>query len=258
MRISQRAVTRAGPAVVLLLLVVGGVLLTLSEITPAYTDVPAYERAMDAVRQGYFSGAVTNHDAATDAFYAVLDRFETWKWRYADFGLSAISWAVLAAFVLTLLRFTGGRATTRRAGIVLPAVVVALLLMFLGLAAGPVLLYSRDQLPAWSDTIAIPIFSSAIAVTLLAPIVGLFVIPPLFLTRGIPVGLVRSGRGWGATLVVTLIYLVPLAAAAFFLSIAVEAGGWLSSLGVWLLVWLLLNARALWLAPPLSVEARSP
>jgi hypothetical protein len=238
---------------VALLVGVGVGLLVLSAFTPVYTDPVGYERAQDAVREAYNSGAM-GHEAATTQFFAVLDRFETRKWIWLDAGASALAWAGLVALALIATRFAGGQMTTRRFVVVLPVTALALGALFVGLVMTAFLPFDRVQLPEWSDTLAIPIMSAVSLVMLLTPIIGLYVIPPLFRRRAAPAGLLRPGRGWTATVLTTLIYLPPLALALFLLVGALDPGGWVLTVAAGLLIWLLLNARALWLAPALSMK----
>lgn len=237
-----------------ILAVVGVGLVTLSIFTPVYTDPEGYERAQDGIRAAYYSGAM-EHETATTQFFTVLDRFETRKWTWLDAGASALAWAGLVATALIVTRLSGGRLTTRRFVVVLPVMALALGALFVGLMMSALLPFNRVQLPEWSDTLAIPIMSSVSLVLLLTPVIGLYVIPPLFRRRAVPQGLIRSGRGWLATFLTTLIYLPPLALAVFLFVGALDPGGWVLTVAAGLLIWLLINARALWLAPTVPREA---
>lgn len=233
-----------------LMVLAGAALVVLSALTPVYTDPAAYEHAQEAVRQSVYGAATPDYDAATRAFYDVLDRFETRKWLYADLGASLLAWSGLVAVALTVVRATAGRLATRRTAIVVSATALALGLLWGGLVSSPMTLFDRYQLPEWSDTIGIPIYGATIAVMMLTPLVAALVLPPLFLRRAAPEGLLRSGRGRAATVAATLIYLPPVGCAVYLLAAVVEPGGWLMSTAAWLLIWVQLNARALWLAPP--------
>ena len=235
-----------------LLLGAAAVLLTKGYLTPRYTDAQAYQMALDALSRDNYGGVI-RHEAAIDAFYDLEERFGTRRWLYVDLG-----WSVFVSGVLTvgvsLLRLAGGRLTTREPAFVLPAAAVTVGLFFVGLAAGPVLLLQREQLPMWSDTVGIPIFGAMVVTAIVAPVLTLLALPPLYIGRQ-PRGLFRSGRGWVATIVVTAVYLPPLACAAFLLSGVAEPGGWLLTLSALSMIWLLINARAHWLGgkphPPL-------
>ena len=123
---------------------------------------------------------------------------------------------------------------------------LALILFFLGLAADPFLAASREQLPMWAELFGIPIFWFMIVTVLLAPVLALLTLPSLYLERE-ALSLFRSGRGWLVTILVTVLYLPPLAGAAYLLISAAYPGGSILTLGAWLMIWLLLNARAHWL-----------
>lgn len=231
------------------LLAAGLGLLAASEMTPAYKDAEGYRVAVQAVYSDYYHG-VLGHEAGIDAFYDALDRFETRHWLYADLAWVGLSWGALALAVSVGLA-SGVRLTTRRGAIVAPMAALAIGLFFFGLAASPVLLFQREHLPPWSDTIGIPIIGAMVVTAFVAVLLALFVVPPLFLRREAR-GLFRSARAWPATVIATVIYLPLLAGAVFMLEIAVEPGGWIASLGLWLMIWLLLNARATWLGDKVS------
>ena len=236
---------RWAPAVIGgLLLAAGAVLLTLGLLTPALTDPAGYDAALQQLSQDYASGRF-GHGGATEFFYDLQDRFGTRRWLYLDLAATAFAWGVLAVGV-SLLRVSGFRLTSREPALVLPLTAVAIGLFFVGLAAGPFLLFQREQLPTWSDTIGIPIFGAMVMTVMLAIVLALLALPSLYLERQ-PRSLFRPGRGWIATIIVTLIYLPPLAGALYLLLAASEPGGWLLTLGAWLMIWLLLNARAHWL-----------
>lgn len=247
MRISQRAVARGGLTLGVLLLVVGAVLLALSATTPAYTDVAGYERAMDAVRQDYPGGAVTNHDAATDAFYAVLDRFETWKWGYADWGCSALAWAGLVLLVVVIRRGRGRGWTTRKLFPVLATTACGLALLFAGLLVGPLQEIGRGQIPAWADSYGIVLFSTFALMAILAPVVAVLTLSPILFTRRRPASLWSLGIGWFGGAVTGLVYMLPMFVAGILIATAGDAGGWATSTAGALLGWAFLNARAIWL-----------
>lgn len=241
----EGTVGRWAPAVIGgLLLAAGAVLLTLGLLTPALTDPAGYDAALEQLSQDYVSGRF-GHGGATEFFYDLQDRFGTRRWLYLDLAATAFAWGVLAVGV-SLLRMSGLRLTSREPALVLPLTAIAIGLFFVGLIAGPFLLFQREQLPTWSDSIGIPIFTASVLTTMIAPVLALLALPSLYVGRE-PRSLFRSGRGWIATIIVTVIYLPPVVGALYLLLAAPEPGGWLLTLGAWLMVWLLLNARAHWL-----------
>lgn len=236
---------RLAPQVIAgLLLLAGTVLLATGLLTPQYTDEPAYRAALDVLSRDYHDGRFGS-GGATEFFYDLQDRFGTRRWLYLDLSATAFAWGV-AALGLALARVSGLRLTTREPAITLPAVAVAIGLFLAGLSAGPILLFQREQLPTWSDTVGIPIFGAMAVTAILAPVLTLLALPSLYVGRE-PRGLFRSGRGWIANVIVSSLYLPPLAGAAYLLLAAPEPGGWLLTFAAWLMIWLLLNARAHWL-----------
>jgi len=235
---------RAIAIIGLTLLASGAALLIVGLFTPALTDPAGYDAALQQLSQDYHGGRFGD-GAAVEIFYDLQDRFGTHRWLYLDMAATAFAWGV-AALGVALARASGLRLTTRAPAIVLPAVAVAASLFFFGLASGPFLLFQREQLPTWSDTIGIPIFGAMVMTAILAPALAILALPSLYLERR-PRGLFRSARGLMTTILVTAFYLPPLAGAVFLLAGAVEPGGWLLTLSAWLMIWLLLNARAHWL-----------
>lgn len=235
-----------------LLLAVGAVLLAMGLLTPPYTDADGYEAALQGLTRDYYDGRF-GHGGATELFYDLQDRFGTRRWLYQDLAATAFAWGV-GSFGLAFAGLLGLRSTTREPAVILPAVAVAMGLFFAGLCASPLLLFQREQVPMWADTIGIPMFGAMVLTAILAPMLALWTLPSLYLGRE-PRGLFRSGRGWTATIIATVLYLPPLAGALSLLLAAPEPGGWLLTLGAWLMIWLLLNARAHWLGvkqgPPL-------
>lgn len=236
---------RWAPAIIgLLLLGAGAVLLTVGLLTPQYTDAHAYDAALEGLTRQHAIGII-GQDPAIDAFYDLQDRFNTRRWFYVDLGWSALALSALA-FVVFIARVANQPLTTREPAVVLPATALALGLFFMGLAANPFLAARREQLPMWAELIGIPIFWAAVVTAVLAPILALLALPSLYFGREAR-GLFRSGRGWIATVIATVLYLPPLAGALFVLSEATYPGGSILILSAGLIIWLLLNARAHWL-----------
>jgi hypothetical protein len=228
----------------LLLLAAGAVLLALGQLTPPYTDAHAYETALQGLLADYTAGRFGG-GGATELFYDLQDRYGTRRWLYMDIAATSSAWGG-AALGIALTPAWTSRPTTNAPVAILPLVAVAIGLFFFGLANGPLLLFQREQLPIWADSVGIPIFGAMFMAAILALLLALLVLPPLY-SRREPRGLFRSGRGRTATIFVTVFYLPPLAGAACLLLAAPEPGGWLLTLSGWLMSWLLLNARAYWL-----------
>lgn len=236
-------------AAALILAVVGGGLVVLAAATPWHTDADAYSEGLNRIRADLYdesgSTGLGSFDQASSAFHALQDRFRTSKWLYADLGYAAMAWSLL------LITVAGIRPTLqadRRVILLLPASLVAVALIVVGVAASALQLYGRRQLPEWSDTLAIPLMGAISLGVLLLPLVLGLALTPVMFTRRQPSRLwALRGRGWGTAIPVSLIYLVPILLGALSLVTVGEAGGWAASTGGAIMLWLMLNARAVWL-----------
>lgn len=234
----------------LALAVLGGVLIAMATATPWYTDEAAYFEGLSRIRASLYSDvggslATESFDQASRDFHALQDRYETSKWLYADLGYAAVTWALLLMVTAAVNPTLGA---DRRWVVVVPASLAAVGLTVVGIAASALQLFGRQQLPEWSDTLAIPLMGSAGLGLLMLPVVLCLALAPLVFTQRTPVGLwAVRGRGWGTAIPVSLIYLGPASLGAFALMAIPEAGGWAISTGGAILLWLMLNARAIWL-----------
>jgi hypothetical protein len=234
----------------LVLVVLGGALIAAAAMTPWHTDSDAYFEGLNSIRASLYGGMgasveMDSFDRASRDFHALQDRYETSKWLYADLGYAAVSWALLLIVVAVVNPTVGG---DRRWRVVVPASLAAVALTVVGVAASAFHLSGRQQLPEWSDTLAIPLMGAAGLGMVLLPAVLCLALAPLVFTRRVPVGLwSMRGRGWGTAIPVSLIYLGPALLGALALVTILEAGGWAISTGGAILLWLMLNARAVWL-----------
>lgn len=236
-------------AVALMLAVLGGCLIALALTTPWHTDADAYFEGLSRIRANLYgaseSASMDSFDQASSAFHALQDRYRTSKWLYADLGYAAIAWSLLLLIVAAIhptLR------ADRRIILILPASLTAVGLMVVGVAASAMHAFERRQLPEWSDTMAIPLMGSVGLGLLLLPLVLSLALAPLIFTRRRPTVLwALRGRGWGTAIPLGLIYLTPILFGALSLATIPEAGGWAISTGGAILLWLMLNARAIWL-----------
>jgi hypothetical protein len=229
---------RLTAAVSLVLLLAGAVLLWLAATTPWHTDSRAYFAELAALRARLYmrEPSMADFKAATAAFLALQDKYATRKWLYADMAYASLSLGLFAAVVAGLVARFGRSllSTQRNAPVVIGVTLLALAATLTGLWADPWHRFYREQLPEWSDTLAIPLAGAVIAMIPISLISALLVFtrPP----------------HWPAT-VANLIYGLPLAFAAFLVSSFASRGGWALVPGGLMLLWLLLNARALWIAP---------
>lgn len=234
----------------LVLVVLGGGLIAMAAATPWHSDAEAYFEGLSRIRAGLYGGmgdpvGMDSFDRASRDFHALQDRYETSKWLYADLGYAAMAWALLLIVVAAINPKLGA---DRRWLVVVPASLTAVALTVVGVAASAFHLSGRQQLPEWSDTLAIPLMGAAGLGVFLLPVVLCLALAPLVFTRRVPVGLwsVR-GCGWATAIPVSLIHLAPALLGALALATIPEAGGWAISTGGAILLWLMLNARAIWL-----------
>lgn len=226
--------------------------------TPWHTDGTAYFEGLNGIRTSLYSDVgdsvgTGSFDRASREFHALQDRYETPKWLYADLGYAALAWALLL-IVAGAVNPTLG--PDRRGRVVVPASVAAVALTVTGVAASAFHLSGRRQLPEWSDTLAIPLMGAVGLGMFLLPVVLCLTLAPLVFTRRAPVGLWSlRGRGWATSILVSLVYLGPALLGALALVTILEAGGWAVSTGGAILLWLMLNARAVWLGRKPGVAA---
>jgi len=234
--------------VALLLAVLGAGLIAMAAATPWHTDADAYFEGLNGIRASLYDDVdepdrMDSFDRASRDFHALQDRYETPKWLYADFGYAALAWSLLLYLVATV-----GLRPTRRATVVVPVSLTAVGLLVVGSCASAFQSFGRQQLPEWADTLAIPLMGAIGIGIILLPLVLALALAPILFTRRVPVVLWSvAGRGWGTSLVVSLIYLAPAVLAALAVLVAWQTGGWAISTGGAVLLWLLLNARAIWL-----------
>ncbi len=246
-----------GLSIVLAILAVG--LLGAAQLTPWHSDPDAYFAELNTIRSELYGrtddanadGTATRKRGdfryASAAFHANQDRYRTKKWLYADLGYSSAAWACLLSLISA---FNPGLHATRRLVALVPASLAVVGLTVLGSVASAIQSSGRYQVPEWADSLAIPLFGSIIIGAFLMPIVLAFALAPL-LTRRSPTSLLAvRGRGWWTAIPVTTIYAGPVVAGILVQITVVEAGGWAISLAGAILVWLMLNARAIWLGRP--------
>lgn len=241
-------------ALCLLLLVAGALLAWLAAVTPWHTDSKAYFAELHALRGLLYFGEPQLADFKQDTvrFGALQAKYATHKWLYADLAYSCLSLAAFLAVVAGLAARFGTRllTTQRNALIVLGVTLLALLATLAGLAADPLHRMYREQLPEWSDAIAIPLAGAVVAMIPIALVTLALVIKPLIVRRRArgPLLILSRPPHWQASLA-NLVYGLPLAFAVFLLTSFASRGGWALVPAGLLLLWLFLNARALWIVP---------
>lgn len=244
----------------LVLLVAGVVLLALAAFTPWHTDSDAYFGELRRVRATLYFGQPSGEDfrQATLKFNALQARYATHKWLYADLGYACLALAVCAVGVAALVARFGARLlrTQKNALIVLGVTVLALVATLAGLAADPLHRFYREQLPEWADALAIPLAGALVAMIPLTTITLLLVVPPLILRRRAegPLLVFTRPPHWPSVLA-NAVYGLPLLFAVFLVTSVASRGGWALAPAGLMLLWLFLNARALWIAPAEDIDA---
>ena len=238
----------------LVLLLAGGVLLWLAVITPWHSNSNAYFAELHALRGALYFGDPAPEDfkRATVQFDRLQAKYATRKWLYADLAYACVTVGALAAIVAGLAARFGARLLTTQgnAFIVIGVTLLALVATLGGLAADPLHRMYREQLPEWSDAIAIPLAGAVVAMIPIALLTLVLVVTPLIVRRKArgPLLVLSRPPHWQAT-VTNLVYALPLAFAVFLLSSFGSRGGWALVPAGLLLLWLFLNGRALWIAP---------
>jgi hypothetical protein len=242
----------------LLLLLVGVVLLGQAAAAPWHTDSNAYFGELAALRARLYmrEPGLADFKAATAAFLALQNKYATHKWLYADMAYASLSLGLFAAVVAGLVARFGERLlrTQRNAWAVIGVTLLALAATLAGLWADPWHRFYREQLPEWSDTLAIPLAGAVIAMIPISLLTVILALAPLPFRRGARGALLVLSRPphWRSSLV-NLVYALPLAFAVFLLTSVASRGGWALVPAGLLLSWLFLNARALWIAPKEAV-----
>lgn len=245
---------RVTAALCLILLATGGLLLWLAAVTPWHSDSKAYFAELHALRGLLYFGEpqLADFKQATARFGALQAKYATHKWLYADLAYSCLSLAAFAAVAVGLVARFGARllTTQRNALIVLSVTLLALAATLAGLAADPLHRMYREQLPEWSDAIAIPLAGAVVAMIPITLVTLVLVVTPLVVRRRArgPLLVLSRPPHWRASMV-NLVYALPLAFAVFLLTSLASRGGWALAPAGLLLLWLFLNARALWIAP---------
>jgi hypothetical protein len=214
-----------------------------SETIPAFTDAEAFERGVTAMLNNESYGD-------SEAYFTLVDHYQTAKWPLLDGGLSLLVWAS-ALLLVALLGLRRMSQASRRVLVVLPLTLLGLFILTMGLLAEPALRVHRWQLPVWADSFAIPQMETLRTMRMLAPIFLVLALAPLLRGKTSPVSLLGPGPGgrWPTWILASLLYAAPVMLLVFVLTAAVEPGGWISTAGALTLIWAMLNARALWLAP---------
>jgi hypothetical protein len=222
--------------------------LILAKNTPWHTNSAAY------FAERYAGGA--------KEYYRALHKYETNKWLYADAGYGLAGWSVALVAVAQLVKKHGWRSmvmTTSSAWRIVGLTLLACGLMCAGTVVGGHQLLYRGYGYDGSGGAAM---SVAIADSLWlvgTPIFLAFTLAPLWRK---PVGgltLIPSkpiGRGLLVSLLCAPFLLVP--GLLMWSAVNLAAGGWGFSIGAVLSVWLILNARALWMSERSSKTDGTP
>lgn len=241
------------------LLLVGIALITAAQVTPWHSSEAFYAEYERLLAQW---GDIS-FDAMSQRFHALQDQYRTNKWLYADLGYLCVALACTIG-LLTMLRVRPTRvllsASARASAIGL--FVLGYCGFWLGTAAAAIHTTGRQLVPAWADSVAIPVIGAVAGAVLFAIPIGALLLWPLM--RGplqtVPLNaLDRDNPGRG--LLVGLIYVaVALSFAGLAVSAAASAGSWAVTPALLVLAWLALNARVLAFAPRQAANSdpRSP
>ena len=251
---------RVTAVVVLVLLLAGAVLLWMAAATPWHTDSKAYFAELQRLRATLYFGeadaGTLKH--ATTRFAALQTQYATRKWLYADLAYACFGLGACAAVVACLVQKFGARLLKTQTNIlaVVGVTLLALVETLFGLAADPLHRFYREQLPEWSDALEIPLAGALVAMIPIATVTLLLVLPPLILRRraGGPLLVFTRPPHWPSILA-NAVYALPLAFAVFLLTSFASRGGWALAPAGLMLLWLFLNARALWIAPKVEAAA---
>lgn len=229
---------------------IGAGLIVMAVSTPWHTDPDAYFEGLAQIRAELYDDTTVRagtggFSEASRDFHALQDRYRTSKWLYADLGYAGLAWALLALVTSVL---NPRLAPDRRWIVVLPTSLAAVGLLVVGVVASALHPFERRQLPEWADTLAIPLMGAGVIGLMLLPVVLALSLAPIIFTRRAPARLSAvRGRSWLVSAPITLVYVVPAILGLLCLATIPSAGGWAVSTGGAVLVWLMLNARAIWL-----------
>jgi len=244
----------------LLLMLAGAVLAGCAAATPWHTDSNAYFAELQRLRATLYFGEPDAETLkhATARFGALQAQYATRKWLYADLAYGCFGLGACAAILAVLVSRYGERLrrTQRSPLVVLGVSLLALVATLAGLAADPLHRFYREQLPEWSDTLEIPLAGALVAMIPIATVTLLLVVPPLIFRRRAsgPVLVFTRPPHW-PSVAANAVYALPLAFAVFLLTSVASRGGWALVPAGLMLLWLFLNARALWIAPKAEAVA---
>ena len=241
------------PAVPLVVGVAGLTLVAVAAATPWHTDSPAYFEHLNAIRNDLYDAEQPDVRTASRRFFALQDAYGTHKWLYADIGYSLLAWSALTLVPALVGSRIGlawlGRAI-RRVWVLAGLSCLSMVLITGGFIAGPLHQLSRELVPEWADSVGVILFETVYMVAVLSPIILLSILAPLPFRRvpGAPLFVLTKRPHWVAAMA-TLLYAVPMLLAGLLVLTFGQPGGWALSVAGVLLLWLFLNARALWIGP---------
>lgn len=230
----------------------GMIFVAAAAMTPWHTDSDAYFAGLNAIRDGLYDGGGYDFARASAAFHDLQDRYATPKWLFADIGYSLLAWAALLMMVVwaAIIRGEGALTrSTRRFWPVAGFTLLALALLLLSLVADALHGMGREQVPEWGDSVGVVYMAATAAVMFFVPLILLLALSPLLPVTRAGASIFRLPRLRGRDIAVTVLYAGPCLVAVLFLFGFGQPGGWaVSPLGA-ILLWLFLNARALWIGP---------
>jgi hypothetical protein len=232
----------------------GMLLVFMGIMTPVHSNEAAYQSAVAGLTARAMNASADATQPLSDAFFAAGDTYGTVKWPVLDTGYSLLAWAV---FMAILQAATRGRSLSailppsRRWTWLLGLSLLGLIVLAVAVYDSRMRLLGRGQLPWWADSVIISMAELWFLLILASPFVVALAVGPVLSRRAAPASiLVLSGDSMGRNAVGGLVYALPVLFSAYLATQVFQPGGWATSTGGVVLLWLFLNGRALLVGPP--------
>lgn len=228
---------------------IGGVMLvSAQQQLPMIRDQEVFEEGMGTL---YGEASISgDYREASRAFHVLRAAHDTGVSRMLDIGFSLIACggvlALVAAVLLASRRARWAIVEARGPWTVVAVAALASILLGTGSFAQAVATFDRYEVPPWADSLSIPMMG-AIALTLISfVLMGMIAGVPLLRRIPASVPLWVRPRANAGGLIASVVY----GALSFLLLYLIiesfdDPGGWLILPALALMVWLMLNARAI-------------